>query len=155
MFVALGGGLGLSPLVPATVGSSLGIPLALALRGLPIGWQIAILTALCLLGIWVCERAGWVLGEADHRAIVWDEVCGMTIVLLVVPTTVAWIAASFVAFRLFDIVKPWPIYLVDRRLKNGFGVMADDLMASAYAIAVIGIAQALFDPAGNWLLRFG
>ena len=45
--------------------------------------------------------------------------------------------------------------LIDRGLKNGFGVMADDLMASAYAIAVVGIAQALFDQGGNWLLRFG
>jgi phosphatidylglycerophosphatase A len=143
IFIALGGGAGLSPLVPGTVGSLLGIPLALALKSLPLGWQIAILAALSLLGIWVCDRTGRALGEADHRAIVWDEVCGMAAVLLVCPPTVAWIAAGFFTFRLFDIVKPWPIYLVDRGLKNGFGVMADDLLASGYAIVALGIAQIL------------
>jgi phosphatidylglycerophosphatase A len=155
IFIALGGGAGLSPLVPGTVGSLLGIPLALALWGLPLGWQVAIMGALSLLGIWVCDRAGRMLGDADHRAIVWDEVCGMAIVLLVSPPTVAWIAASFVTFRVFDIVKPWPIYLFDRRLKNGFGVMTDDLLASGYAIVVLGIAQAFLDPGGSWLLGGG
>lgn len=137
VFVALGFGAGLSPYAPGTFGSLLGIPLVLALQLLPLGWQVAIWAGLSLVGCWVCDRAGRALGVPDHPAIVWDEVCGMAAVLLAAPTGAWWIAASFAAFRLFDIVKPWPIGLIDRGLHNGFGVMGDDLMAAAYAIATI------------------
>lgn len=143
VFVALGFGAGLSPYAPGTFGSLLGIPLAVALQLLPPGWQVAIWAMLCVGGCFVCDRAGRALGVPDHPAIVWDEVCGMAAVLLVAPSGLGWIAASFAAFRLFDIVKPWPIHLIDRRLHNGFGVMADDLMAAIYAIATIAVTRGI------------
>jgi phosphatidylglycerophosphatase A len=99
---------------------------------------------LCGLGVWLCEQAGRALGDPDHPAIVWDEICGQAIVLLLVPHSYGGIAAGFLAFRFFDIVKPWPIHVVDRRLSNGFGCMADDVMAAVYAAATLGAA--------NWLM---
>jgi phosphatidylglycerophosphatase A len=137
VFLALGCGAGLVPKAPGTAGSLLAIPVALALQMLPFGWQIAIWAAMCIAGVWLCDRAGKALGDPDHGAIVWDEICGQTMVLLLAPSGIAWIAAAFVAFRLFDIVKPWPIRIIDRRMPNGFGAMADDLMAGVCAIALV------------------
>jgi phosphatidylglycerophosphatase A len=145
-FLALGGGAGLLPQAPGTAGSLLAIPLALALQLAPFGWQIAVWTAMCVAGIWLCDRAGKALREPDHSAIVWDEVCGMVLVLLVIPAGLGWMAAGFLTFRAFDIVKPWPIHIVDRRSANGFGAMADDLLAAAYAIVLLAIAERLIHP---------
>lgn len=140
--LALGFGTGLSPLAPGTVGSLLGIPLAFGLRHLPPGWQAAIWIALFMVGCRACERAGRALGTPDHPAIVWDEVCAMALVLLLAPPGPVWIVPAFAAFRLFDIVKPWPIHVIDRNVQNGFGVMADDFLAAAYAVAAIAIIHA-------------
>ena len=149
-FVALGFGTGLSPIAPGTVGSLLGIPLGLALRLLTPAWQIGIWTALCLIGLWVCDRAGRRLGVADHPAIVWDEVCAMAVVLLLAPSGVVWIVASFAAFRLFDIVKPWPIDVIDRNMANGIGVMADDLLAAVYAVVLLAAAYVVIALTGAY-----
>lgn len=142
--IALGFGTGLSPLWPGTVGSLLGFPLYWALRDLDLAWQVAILCILVVAGVWICDRAGRDLGVSDHSAIVWDEVCGMALVLLGAPAGAPWLLASFFAFRLFDIVKPWPINVVDRRMQNGFGVMLDDLLAAGYAVASLAAAHAVF-----------
>ena len=140
-FLALGGGAGLVPRVPGTAGSLVAIPLVLLLQGLPFAWQIAAWAVMSVAGIWLCDRAGRALGEPDHPAIVWDEICGMAIVLLLGPPALGWMVAGFLAFRAFDIIKPWPINLIDRRLPNGLGAMGDDLLAAVYAIAAIGIVD--------------
>jgi phosphatidylglycerophosphatase A len=148
-FLALGGGAGLAPRAPGTAGSLLAIPLALALQTLlPLPWQFGVWIALCAAGVWLCGAAGRALGEADHPAIVWDEVCGQAIVLLLIPAGLAWVLAGFAAFRLFDIAKPWPIGVIDRRTTGGLGAMADDLLAALYAIVAIALAQWLFQSAG-------
>jgi phosphatidylglycerophosphatase A len=146
VFVALGFGAGLAPVAPGTAGSLLAIPLALALHKLPFGWQIGVLAAMCLIGFWICETAGTRLRDPDHPAIVWDEVCGAAIVLLASPPGHGWFAASFVAFRVFDILKPWPIGAIDRRLRNGIGTMSDDLVAAVFAVAAIEILHRLAAP---------
>jgi len=140
-FLALGGGAGLAPVAPGTAGSLLAIPLALALQTLAFPWQVAVWAILCVGGVWFCDRAGRALGDPDHEAIVWDEICGMSIVLLLAPPGVGWIVTAFLAFRAFDIVKPWPANVIDRRLPNGFGAMGDDLMAALYAIVTITLLQ--------------
>lgn len=91
----------------------------------------------------LCEITGKALGVADHGGIVWDEIVAFCAVLMTVPNHWAWWATAFVAFRFFDIVKPMPIGWFDRRYKNGFGVMFDDVLAAAYAIACLAVAQAL------------
>ena len=137
--LAFGFGSGLAPKAPGTVGTLLGLPLFLliAASAPDLANRIVLVVAAFLLGIWACARTGRALGVADHGGIVWDEIVAFALVLLFTPSGWAWTAAAFALFRLFDILKPWPIRLADRRLKNGFGVMFDDLLAAAYAIAAL------------------
>jgi phosphatidylglycerophosphatase A len=74
---------------------------------------------------------------------VWDEVVAFLLVLAIIPDELPWQAAAFVAFRFFDIVKPPPIRLLDLRIKNGFGVMLDDLAAAFYTLLVLALALRL------------
>lgn len=143
--IAFGFGTGLAPKAPGTVGTLLGWPLYwIVITFAPDRPnQIILLIAAFLIGVWACARAGRALGVADHGGIVWDEIVAFALVLMFIPappfTPAGWLwtAAAFALFRLFDILKPWPIRLADRRLKNGFGVMFDDLLAAAYAIAAL------------------
>jgi phosphatidylglycerophosphatase A len=90
-----------------------------------------------VLGIWACAVTGKNLGIADHGGIVWDEIVAMWLVLAFTPVNwLGWLIA-FGLFRFFDILKPWPIRFFDVRLKNGFGVMFDDLLAALYALLII------------------
>jgi phosphatidylglycerophosphatase A len=90
-----------------------------------------------VLGVWVCDVTGRALGVADSGHIVWDEIVAMLLVLAAVPATpLAWLAA-LLAFRVFDIVKPWPIRWLDARVHGGFGVMLDDVVAALFAVIVL------------------
>lgn len=137
--IAFGFGSGLVPKAPGTAGTLLGLPLYWAILAIApdLPNQIILLVATFVLGVWACGRAGRALGVADHGGMVWDEIVGFALVLLFIPAGVAWLVLAFALFRLFDILKPWPIRLADTRLKGGFGVMFDDLLAALYAIAVI------------------
>lgn len=142
-FAALGFGTGLSRVAPGTVGTIVGFPLFLLIRDLELTVQLALLTGLFVLGCHFCDVAGRALGVADHGGIVWDEIVAYALVLVTVPQHWAWWLAAFAAFRFFDIVKPPPIGWLDKRFKNGFGVMVDDLLAAIYAIATLTIVGKL------------
>ena len=137
--IAFGAGSGLAPKAPGTVGTLLGLPLYwLIVAAAPdLANQIVLVIATFLFGIWACGRTGRALGVADHGGMVWDEIVAFALVLLFTPAGWLWIALAFALFRLFDILKPWPIRLADTHLKNGFGVMFDDLLAAGYAIAAL------------------
>jgi phosphatidylglycerophosphatase A len=107
-------------------------------------WQIAVILAGFLIGCWACHKAGKDLGIADHGSFVIDEVMAFWLMLWLVPTTLFAQSFAFLLFRLFDIFKPPPIRYFDRRLKNGFGVMFDDLLAAFYALLVFAIGQRIF-----------
>lgn len=142
---AFGFGTGLSPFAPGTVGTLVGFPLFFVLSPLSAIVQMVILVLLFVAGIWICELTGKAVGEADHSGIVWDEIVCFAMVLVFTPMTLVWWFAAFVAFRFFDIFKLWPAYWVDNNMKNGLGVMADDLIAALYAIAVILAARVYFN----------
>lgn len=137
--IAFGFGTGLAPKAPGTVGTLLGLPLFwLVITLAPdLPNQIILLIATFLLGIWACGRTGRALGVADHGGMVWDEIVAFALVLLFTPAGWLWMALAFALFRLFDILKPWPIRLADTHFKSGFGVMFDDLLAALYAIAIL------------------
>ncbi len=137
--VAFGFGSGLAPKAPGTVGTLLGLPLFWLIEAIAADRanQIALLVAAFLFGVWACARAGRALGVADHGGIVWDEIVAFALVLVFTPPGWLWIAVAFALFRVFDILKPWPIRSADARLENGFGVMFDDLLAAIYAIAAL------------------
>lgn len=142
-FIALGFGTGLSRVAPGTVGTLIGFPLFLLLGVFDVAVQWGVIVLLFVFGCHVCDVTGKALGVSDHGGIVWDEIVAYCMVLMTVPQHWAWWLAAFAAFRFFDIVKPWPIGWLDRRFKNGFGVMVDDLMAAIYAILVLLIPQSL------------
>lgn len=133
-FMALGFGSGLVKRAPGTFGTLLGFPLFASMMWLPEPVHWGLLVALFLAGIYFCGSAGRALGVADHGSIVWDEIVAMMLVLEFTPLAWPWWLAAFVLFRLFDIWKPFPIRQCDARLKGGFGVMFDDLLAAVYAI---------------------
>ena len=91
--------------------------------------------------MWACGKTGRALGVADDGAMVWDEIVAFMLVLVFTPALWQWQAGAFALFRLFDIVKPPPIRYFDRRLKNGFGVMFDDVLAAFYTLLVLAAAR--------------
>lgn len=142
-FAALGFGTGLSRFAPGTVGTVVGLPVFWVMREIDPILQVGLLTVLFLLGCLICQIAGDALGVPDHGGIVWDEIVAYALVLTAVPQHWGWWMAAFAAFRFFDIVKPPPIGWLDRHFKNGFGVMADDLMAALYAIGLLAVVRNL------------
>ena len=141
-FIALGFGAGLAPVAPGTFGTLVAIPLALVLRAYaPDTVFLATIIILLVIGIWACGVTGRDLGVPDHGAIVWDEVVAFLLVLYFVGDSWLKIAIAFLLFRLFDIVKPPPIRQLDAAMKNGTGVMVDDLLAAVYTLLAFAIWQ--------------
>jgi phosphatidylglycerophosphatase A len=144
--LAFGFGTGLSPKAPGTVGTLVGYPLYfLLIKLLPFNLVLGVLGLLYLVGIWICDVAGKAVGVTDHPGIVLDEIVAMALVLCFSPRNIYGYLGAFLAFRLFDIFKPWPICLVDERMKNGHGVMLDDLLAAICSIALIQFIVKLVD----------
>ena len=137
-FIALGFGAGLAPRAPGTFGTLLGWALFLVLYEWLPPLVIAYLAIpLFFVGVWACERTGRDLGVQDHGSMVWDEVVAFLPLAALASSSLLMQAVAFALFRLFDIWKPFPIRHFERRLKGGFGVMFDDLIAACYAYLVI------------------
>ena len=143
-FIALGGGAGLARHAPGTVGTLAAFPLAWLLRAYAgdAGFVIAI-CALLAGGVWAAQVAGQALGRADHGCIVIDEIAAFLVVLFLVGPDLRRGVLAFVLFRAFDILKPPPIRALDASLKNGIGVMLDDILAAAYTLVVMAAGQRL------------
>ena len=135
---------GLAPVAPGTVGSAVTV-LVLWLVPFSPGALIAFFVVVTVVGTWAAHHAERTLGAKDPGVIVIDEVAGMTLSVLAFPLTPAVLAAAFVLFRVFDIVKPFPAR-VSQRLPGGAGVMLDDLIAGLYAVGALGLSHAI----GAW-----
>jgi len=151
-------GVGLIPLAPGTWGAGVGVGVYLLVvwlaeslfaRGLesPSSFQVLLTTLLLVIvfavaaaGTWAATRAEKLLGKKDPGAVVVDEVAGQLVALLFVPRGAGWwvLVAAFVAFRVFDIWKPYPVRRLEG-LGGGLGIMADDLLAGFYAAAVTSL----------------
>lgn len=136
-FLALGFGSGLSPKAPGTAGTLAAIPLVWLLSFCSWPVYLSVVFAGSLLGIYVCGKAAKDAGVHDHGAIVWDEVIGFAITMLFVPVNAVTLLVGFLLFRLFDIVKPWPISVLDRKVHGGLGIMLDDILAGVAACIVL------------------
>jgi phosphatidylglycerophosphatase A len=143
VIIATGLGTGLLPVTPGSWGSLLALPIGWAIVAAAgkIGLAVAVLCALAL-GTWAANRVIEESGLHDPGAIVVDEVVGQWIVLLAAPQRFWTYALAFLFFRLFDILKPWPVGWADRNVGGGFGVMLDDLLAAVYAVLVLLAVEA-------------
>lgn len=133
--LSFGFGSGLLPKAPGTFGTVVAIPLylLLALFTNETVYLIACSSGL-VLGFFLCEYTTRVLGVQDHPAIVWDEIIGFLITMLFIAPSLISVLLGFILFRIFDILKPWPISVIDSRVKGGIGVMLDDVLAGGFAL---------------------
>ena len=132
-FLGLGFGSGLAPFAPGTFGSLVALPIILLLQFHPL-WSYLVVTTLAVsCGVIICQRVADDLGVHDHPAIVWDEIAGMLITFIALPLTPLTLLLGFVLFRFFDIVKPFPIRLIDKKVDGGLGIMLDDVIAGIFA----------------------
>lgn len=128
-------GAGLSPVAPGTAGTLAALPFAFLIQYF-LG-NIALLGLSFVLfaaGCWASRRYIELTEREDPGEIVIDEVAAICLLLSLFPFTWQWAIACFLLFRLFDVLKPWPVSLADRKIKGGFGVMFDDLLAALYPV---------------------
>lgn len=149
-FIAFGFGTGLSPKAPGTVGTLAGLPFWFLLK--PLDWPLFLLACagLFAFGCWVCGESAKRLGVHDHGGIVFDEIVGLLVTctpLLIFNLSIGWLLPAFVLFRAFDILKPWPIKVLDAKVHGGFGIMVDDLIAGLFAAVLLALAALLVMPA--------
>ncbi len=138
LFIAQGAYSGRSPFAPGTAGTLVGILLYLGVKNLsPIPYGI-LCVILCSIGIWAAGEAELILGSKDSPSIVIDEIAGYLIAMFMVPSGWGFIAAGFLIFRVFDVVKPWPLFGL-QEVRGGLGVMLDDIGAGIYTNIVLQI----------------
>ncbi len=130
--VATGFGAGYSPIAPGTAGSAVGLALFWGVVRLPLAAQVALVAVVSLVGVAAGTRVSRDLGLEDPGLVVVDEVAGMWVSLLFLPFTVGTALAGFLLFRVMDVLKPYPARQLEG-LPEGWGIMADDLMAGVYA----------------------
>lgn len=136
-WLATGLGSGLAAKAPGTFGSLAALLPWLLLRELPAWAYLLVVATTFLIGVWACSRLIEQLGSEDPGMAVIDEWVGLWLTLFLVPAHWAWVLTGLLLFRLFDILKPWPIGWLDRRLHGGFGAMADDAAAGLAGLVVL------------------
>ena len=157
-------GVGYLPLAPGTWGSLVGVGLYVLLRltvfprlstegnqamysPIFLLLELSVISLITVLGVWAASVTERVLRIKDPGKVVVDEVAGQLIALLPVPLAIEtgwlyWLIPAFLLFRFFDIVKPYPVRKMES-LNGGLGIMADDLVAGAYAAIIVGVVVAL------------
>lgn len=148
--LALGFGSGLLKPAPGTWGTLASVPLFLVLLNIaPTGSAayFAFVAVSFLFGVYICGKTASDVGVHDHSAIVWDEFVGFWITMAIVAPNWLNIVLGFLLFRLFDILKPWPIKVLDKSVHGGFGIMIDDVLAGVFAGALLYFAQPYI---GGW-----
>ena len=139
--LAFGFGSGAAPKAPGTWGTLAAVLIYWPLSQLSPEHYLLMLLVTSVMGIYICGQTARDLGVHDHGSIVWDEFVGFWITMFAAPVGWVWVAVGFVLFRFFDIIKPWPISWIDKRITGGFGIMLDDVIAGVMAAVVLqGIA---------------
>lgn len=133
LFLAFGFGSGLAKKAPGTFGTLAAIPLYLLFVQTDLLIYSLLTISVTVVGVWICGVAAEKLGEHDFGGIVWDEIAGFLITMWLVPFSWQNLLLGFVLFRIFDIVKPWPIKWIDRQVHGGLGIMLDDVLAGIFA----------------------
>lgn len=136
-FLALGFGSGLAPKAPGTFGTLAAIPIFLLLALLTPTFYLIAIIVMSVAGVYICGKAAEDVGVHDHPAIVWDEFVGYFITMFMIPVTWQSVLVGFLLFRLFDILKPWPISFIDKNVSGGLGIMLDDILAGLFSLVIM------------------
>ena len=144
LIIATGFGVGYSPVAPGTLGTLVAIPIYYFLSDIPSPLYEITLIGFFFLSVWISENAQIFFGKKDDQRIVIDEIIGFLITMLWVPKTVPFIIIGFFLFRFFDILKPFPIRLLEKGLKGGYGVVLDDVAAGAYANIILHLIGRIY-----------
>jgi phosphatidylglycerophosphatase A len=137
VLLATGFGAGYSPIASGTAGTLIAIPIYFFISAIPSPIYEITLAAFFFLSIWISENAEIFFKRKDDGRIVIDEMMGFFITMLWIPKTARFIVIGFFLFRFFDILKPFPIRQLEKKIKGGFGVVLDDVLAGIYANIVL------------------
>lgn len=142
LLIAAWFGAGFIPFAPGTWGSLAALPFTAGAYSLGIIPSFLFLVLITFISIWISGAASKILNSEDPSPVVIDEVAGIFVTMFLLPISWTSVIAGFTLFRFFDILKPFPVGLIDRKIKGGTGIVLDDLMAGVYANA--GVRVILF-----------
>ena len=141
LLLATGFGVGYSPIAPGTLGTLVAVPIYYFLSAIPSPIPEITLVGFFFLSVWISENAERFFGKKDDQRIVIDEIMGYLVTMLWVPQSTHFVVMGFLLFRVFDILKPFPIRGLEKKLKGGYGVVLDDVMAGVYANIILQLIQ--------------
>ncbi|MGQ9508232.1 MAG: phosphatidylglycerophosphatase A family protein [Thermodesulfobacteriota bacterium] len=153
LLLATGLGVGYFPFIPGTVGTILAILIHFFLSQIPFPLYEFTLLGLFFISCWISERAEIFFGKRDDPRIVIDEIFGFLITMIWLPKTLHSILLGFIFFRFLDILKPFPIHTLETKLKGGYGVVMDDVIAGLYGNMIIRLLISLNLVSGGLPIR--
>lgn len=136
---------GLIPFAPGTWGSLAALPFAALANSLGPFFSYLSIALILIISIPVAGRAAHIMRMEDPSSVVIDEAAGIFVTLFLIPVSWVSVIAGFVLFRIFDILKPFPIGLIDKKVRGGRGIVLDDVMAGIYANVGVRIFLILMD----------
>ena len=139
LFSATGAGSGRAPFAPGTFGTLAGIPVVLLFLVIPPSMQVFFTLVVVLFAIWVSDRAEKLIGQKDPGCIVIDEIAGFTVAMAGIHVSVLSVVSGFLIFRVFDIIKPFPVRFFERNFHGGAGVVLDDVAAGLFSTILLQI----------------
>jgi phosphatidylglycerophosphatase A len=144
LLLATGFAAGRIPPAPGTFGSLLGIPIVWGLAEVGSTATVLMIGTMALGAVWIAGEAERLLGQKDAACIVIDEIVGILVALAGMPATPFNLAAGFIAFRVFDIIKPFPARFFDARAPGGWGIVLDDVVAGVYSNILLRVLSVFF-----------
>ena len=139
MFIATGCYSGYLPKAPGTWGSLVGLLLFFLLHTLSLEIYLAVIAGIFVIGTFAAGEAEKIMDHKDPGLVVIDEIVGMLITIIAVPATPLAMVLGFLLFRIFDILKPFPVNFFDQRFHGGLGIMLDDVMAGIYSLIILQV----------------
>jgi len=140
LFLATGFFIGTVPFAPGTFGSIIGLPICFLISRLDILIAVICTILFILFAIWMAAVAEKALKKKDAGEIVIDEIAGLIVTFMGIPFTLKTVIVGFIIFRAFDILKPFPIRLIEKKVAGGPGIVFDDVLAGLYANLILRLA---------------
>ena len=138
-FIAFGFGSGTFPFAPGTFGTLMAMPFYVALHALSPLNYLFFLIVITIGSMWLCDKVSKEIQTHDHPGMCLDEIVGYLVTMFTIPFGFKWMILGFILFRVFDILKPWPIRWMDQKIHGGFGMILDDVMAGIYSLLILKI----------------